>query len=448
MLKRYACTVYFIVMTGLVACHPASSSRAGSTQAETARSADEQRLLDEQLLRAAYNTDLNKVRRLLADGANPNVRSGRLVDEWHKLSGSSTWTPMMACLKSPTTGDHYTICIALLDAGADINNAADSNGATALYKAIGYRSAETALMLIRRGAEVNTTTGCYIDGDEGSPLWWAVRCGNRPVVAALLRAGADTEARSAFEWTPLLEAVRAGDQWMVRALIEAGADVNAGQTYSIFRGDNNPRLYVRTPLLLSIIQDTNDFSNKIFRLLRDAGATLGDLEKIDVMEAFQQAGYRSTRVRLLVEQGLSPMFVNDDGETPAHWMAGNREMFHSLCFLLENNLIQVDLLDNKGDTPLSAALSLRIFDNAALLLEHGANPNSNDPFFGSYLHQAVQNDDLTEVALLLAYGADPTIKDHWDRDAVQSAEIRSGENSDKIRSLLRDAIASREDREE
>ena len=447
MLKRYACTAYFIVMTGLVACHPASPSPPGSAQPETARSVDEQRLLDEQLLRAAYNTDLNKVRRLLADGANPNVRSGRLVDEWHKRIGSSTWTPMMACLHSPVAGDHYTICIALLDAGADIN-AADNHGATALYGAIGYRSAETALMLIRRGAEVNTTTGCYIDGDEGSPLWRAVRCGNRPVVAALLRAGADTEARSAFDWTPLLEAVKAEDKWMVQALINAGADIDAGLPYAdLDAGLFSENRYVKTPILLSMDWRNRSF-DKIFRLLRDAGATLGDLEKVDVMETFAKAQHDDDFVRFLIEQGLSPMFADQDGKTPVHRMARDRRAFDSLLFLLENGLIQVGLQNDQGETPLQTALSAGALENAALLFAHGADPNGGDLQFGGCLHDAILNEDLAATAMLLAYGADPMIKNEMDETALEHVEARPGEAAARIADFLRTTIASREENKE
>lgn len=60
-----------------------------------------------------------------------------------------------------------------------------------------------------------------------TPLLRAAKAGDRDMVDALLRAGANVNARDRFGWTPLLATVAQGDPVGVRQLLASGADVRA-----------------------------------------------------------------------------------------------------------------------------------------------------------------------------------------------------------------------------
>ena len=143
------------------------------TDADPARSS-----VDRQLLAAAYENDVARARRLIADGADVNVR-----DE----------TKQSAYL------------IATSEVGDD------------------PRLLELTL---RTGADVNAK-----DRYNGTGLIRAAERGNPRIVRRLLEAGIDRDHVNRLGWTALLEAIVLGDGGRrhaetVRALVRGGVDVN------------------------------------------------------------------------------------------------------------------------------------------------------------------------------------------------------------------------------
>ena len=110
----------------------------------------------------------------------------------------------------------------LLQQGADVN-AAQGDGMTALHWASRNGDNELATLLLRAKASVKATTrvGAY------TPLHLAAEGGHAPVVAALLKAGADPAAATTTGVTPLHFAALAGSADAVAALLDKGANVNA-----------------------------------------------------------------------------------------------------------------------------------------------------------------------------------------------------------------------------
>ncbi|MBC6403523.1 MAG: ankyrin repeat domain-containing protein [Hyphomonadaceae bacterium] len=134
-----------------------------------------------------------------------------------------------------------------LAAGADVN-APDASGWTPLHWATAYGTAEAVAALVDAGAKVDAR-----EASGGTPLHLAVgqgvfdevaaliqKPGEKPPsdfrprqgviekVAALIKAGADMEARTKSGLTPLHMAAAWGTAETVAALVDAGAEVNPG----------------------------------------------------------------------------------------------------------------------------------------------------------------------------------------------------------------------------
>ncbi|ACO61073.1 predicted protein, partial [Micromonas commoda] len=114
--------------------------------------------------------------------------------------------------------------------------------------------------LIEAGADVNVratlksrSTGNTVS--DITPLHVAAKEGHTPVVAELIRAGADVNVPSSDGATPLMWAASNGHEACALALIQAGADVN-------------PKGGGWTPLSAAI----EDKHEKVVKLLKHFGA--------------------------------------------------------------------------------------------------------------------------------------------------------------------------------
>jgi ankyrin repeat protein len=181
-------------------------------------------------------TDIEKVRLLLARGADPKAVSkfGR--------------TPLtIAALSEGSAG----IVRLLLAAGADVR-AADGFKSTALHAAAGGNDIETIRQIVDAGLDVNAVNVAGF-----TPIMTSASQGNLAAVKLLLAKGANVNAVSgdgSFQkvkagsialgnWTPLLLAAPLGSTDLVKTLLDAGANVNVADVRGM------------TPLMLAIATD-------------------------------------------------------------------------------------------------------------------------------------------------------------------------------------------------
>lgn len=112
----------------------------------------------------------------------------------------------------------------LLDADPSLVRARSGDGYTALHLAAFFGNAETATLLIGRGAEIDVPAANPM---RVTPLHSAAAGRRLEVARLLVEAGADVDARQAGGWTPLHSAAQNGDAALVEMLLERGADPTA-----------------------------------------------------------------------------------------------------------------------------------------------------------------------------------------------------------------------------
>ena len=112
----------------------------------------------------------------------------------------------------------------LLDGEENLVGAWSEDGFTPLHLAAFFKRGPAVRLLLDRGAEVNAVAR---NDMRVQPLHSAVAAGSREIVAALLSAGADVNARQEGEFTPLMAAEQDEDVDMARLLMDHGAEESA-----------------------------------------------------------------------------------------------------------------------------------------------------------------------------------------------------------------------------
>jgi hypothetical protein len=217
---------------------------------------------DQQLVVASFELDVCKVRRLLAEGANPDARIGNhdetlFEDKWtlgYPIAAAA-WTPLLAVANSHSApqpasraentprgldaarkklsainpklirecdGRRVEIAKLLIAAKANLD-LDDGHGATALSASVYEGYEPLSLLLISKGANVNTKTHVYIDGpDNITPVHRAT--GQPAVLEAMIKHGAKVNVQDSEGRTPLHRAALHQSAKSVKLLLAAGAD--------------------------------------------------------------------------------------------------------------------------------------------------------------------------------------------------------------------------------
>jgi ankyrin repeat protein len=132
----------------------------------------------------------------------------------------------------------------LLKAGAKADTI-DFNGNSPLHEAVVYRDLETLKQLLATGINADIRRGGFGEDDRTALHVVVADTPSRfepEIMQALIKAGANVNARSGEKKTPLHIAVSAGNTHATEGLIQAGADVNAKD------GDGE------TPLILAVLE--------------------------------------------------------------------------------------------------------------------------------------------------------------------------------------------------
>jgi ankyrin repeat protein len=272
------------------------------------------------------------------------------------------------------------------------------------------------------------------DNHETTPLMYASALGSIDAMKVLLKAGADMNAKNAFDATALMWCINQPD--MVRLLLAKGADVNSRSKMG------------RTPLLLAASYGGN---SEVVKLLLAKGAKVMTRDNFEItpLIAATTANDLAT-VKLLLEQGADIKGVDihsqemaervltvpaSAGLTPLMFAAaeGNAEVVRLLLARgADVNAVSSAKSPGVKNGPIAlasfTALTLAAAyggpDTIKALLDHGAKVDAQDLRGMTPLMLAISTDraDARVVRLLLEKGADRSIKSASNETAIDWAK--------------------------
>ncbi len=308
-------------------------------------------------------------------------------------------------------------------------------------------TAATVRACLAAGADVGE-----LDAAGNAPLHWATRVSTNPaVVAALLAAGANLEARAPARGlhersrpggaTPLHEAVRENAlASIIEMLLEAGADPNTRDDE-----DRTPLHEASTPeqytMLLAagadpnarMVQDHTPLHTASggpvgFKMLLAAGADVDARNEfgktpLDYAVRFSES---AEVVDLLVAAGAEVNTKDLEGNTPLHSAALEQEnpaVFEALF----GAGADLNARDAAGETPLFVAAGNNANPEViAILLARTSDLRVRDDYGRTLLHAAADNEQPAVLEMLLATGLDVNARTAEGVTALHLAALGSG----------------------
>ena len=286
-------------------------------------------------------------------------------------------------------GDFETVRT-LIVKGANVNEPG-RDGSTALLWAVYRSDLQTARALIAADAYLNAINRYGV-----TPLLQASRTGDTPMIAELLKSGADVRKAVHPEGeTPLMAASRTGKLDAVELLLKAGSDPNAFDTYqkqtALMRAAEEGHVDVVNALLSAKADPNLKAHVTALTTRKHADHATGGFTAL----MFAVRNGHEQVVRALADGGADLKATNGDGVT-ATSIAIVNDRFDMARTLLDLGadpndgalFFAIDMRDATSDmyardgSRLRAdhANQLTALDLVKLLLERGANPNK--PFIG------------------------------------------------------------------
>jgi ankyrin repeat protein/tetratricopeptide (TPR) repeat protein len=220
----------------------ATKTKSKITQSKNKLAAKEKtavQIPNQQLLDAAENGQIQKLKKVIAQGADVNFKNKyketplilacwkghsacvkTLLDNGAKVNlRNSNGTP---ALGPATQAGHLKIIELLLAAGAPVNSRINNHGGTALMLAAIHGHTDATVLLLNRGANVEAK-----NNDGTTPCMFASMNGRLNILKILHDNGANINARDIHGATPLMFSAVKGYSDIAQYLIANGADVNA-----------------------------------------------------------------------------------------------------------------------------------------------------------------------------------------------------------------------------
>ncbi|KAF5636893.1 ankyrin protein [Fusarium sp. NRRL 25303] len=355
---------------------------------------------------AAYHGLTDTVAHLIGEGS---------FDMYDRASANST--PLFwACI----SGKKDTVEL-LVDNGAEINVRCHL-GQAPLHISVERGENEITEFLISKGADVSV-----VDDYGRTALTIASMRGNTEVARHLIDSEADISHGTTDGFTPLLMASSRGHVELVKLLIQRGADVNqvAANGYS--------------PLFMAVCYDDSE----LIELLIDEGAELDEIQFEGQMFSLLSVAAGNgllNSVKALIKKGVEPtesksLFLaasygtylgfssHFDAKRAPAWLEPRRLCYQQVLEVLLQSGANVNISDERGESPLHHASVSGFIDIAEILIQKSAGLDIKSVAGETPLHCASRNGHLRVTQLLVQHGADVASKDNHGRTPLHYACI-------------------------
>ncbi len=227
-----------------------------------------------------------------------------------------------------------------------------------LFWAIRNKKVNSVRVLLNLNAPMQTT-----DRQKQSALHSAIASRDAAIIKMVLNKSDDVDPRDRNEATPLMYAIifePNGRLEIIDRLLAKGAELEAVNSNG------------QTALHVACYYGRIDTG----RRLLSRGANINTIDK-QQMTPFLAACAKDVRLaQMLMDHGSDVKAVNKRGETSLHLAChANR---HKIVELLLPRFENVDILDNRAQTPLELAVVRGNIDTTKLLLHRGADPNRRE----------------------------------------------------------------------
>ena len=372
-------------------------------------------------------------------GASPNIRGEAGITPLHWAAGVNSDPKIVGMLlesgadlnarteKSKTA--KFRFALAKTGVSPVIIELDDEAGETPLHWAAGFNeNPEVIFALVKAGADLDARSLEY----GLTPLHMAAAFNRNPhIVTTLLDSGAALNVHDEENMTPLhMAAAFNRNPQIITKLLETGADLNAGKNgwtalHAAAEENSNPAvtqvlidagadlearaegIYSDTALYNAVQQNENP---AVIKVLIEAESNAGILSRERLTNLLLPAtrGNRSPLViETLIKAGADPKVRYKSLGTPLH-----------LAVKLKGNLAVVNLLlktgvdlnsrNGIGETPLDIAAGANSPELVRALVKAGANLDTRDNYGWTPLHSAVSGTDANPeiVVELIEAGAD------------------------------------------
>lgn len=226
------------------------------------------------------------------------------------------------------------------------------------------------------------------DAEGRTPVMIALKKGRPDLAERLIAAGANLKARDGEEATVLGYAMKAAETSIVKALLDLGVSPNT-----------------RSPLGGRLVAEAARQGRLASaKLLLEFGASPNGQDDEGAPLIFHATSRGAEwMVRDLIETGVTMGERDDEGNTLAHSLVKSESDRLDLL----SDEVDLNALNEHGETPLHVAILEGRTSLVPTLLEHGASVKTSHPSGWSSLQLALQRNDGEMVDELLKYGADP-----------------------------------------
>lgn len=357
-------------------------------------------------------------------------------------------------LYSATMQRNATIVRLLHEAGADLGWHQEIGGETALHGAVtAYRSDEVIAYLLGAGADPNARNDSQFTPLHSAVQHYEYNDSYLDVLRALIAAGARLDAVDTYTRTPYDAARDESKRHLVELVVNeplasgASLEVLASKQswatlaiwYEAGRRDevlafiergvsvDAPPDVKAAPLVHAAI-DAGDV--ELVRILLARGADAKRVEHYGTSMIQLAAGKGSIELfELFLERGADPRAFDDFHGTAIHAAAAHPEL---LRWIIERG-ISVDF--GPAKSPMLSAVGSDNVESVRLLLDAGVSPNGADSYGNQPIFSAIEKGNAEVVALLCAKGQALDVVNKQTGDTPITAAAKAG-NASVVRALI------------